>query len=378
MEVTLCLAARRLSRGLLVVSLGLLVALASAGARADDSANQEARTTFERGVVASRASQWGEARMQFERSLALVPMPSTMFNLALAYLKLGLGREALAQLDAFERAATVEEHSAMLARAQVLRPQAQALVDSAEAKAQSGGNVLSRSEDGLSDEARRDVIAARENYARGRDKQALEGFERAYRRSQRPELLYNIGVVSDRLRNDRRAISAYDAFVEALPDAREAAVAQVRSEALRVALERERSDPARTSSAQPRAPAAVDLRGPRTLLLTGSVLTTASVVALAVLTHKLSGYRECLDSVKGTASSHVCDNAHDVRKDKPAVVGGVATSAIVAAVGVVLTTFGAAQLYRRKHEQREAKFALLPSVSLGLEQRASVTLGMRF
>jgi tetratricopeptide (TPR) repeat protein len=338
-----------------------LIAVAPVHVHADDS-NLEARTTFERGVEASRSQHWDEARVQFERSLALVPKPSTMFNLALAYIKLGLGREALEQLDAFEGAALPDEHAAMLARAQVLRPQAQALVDSAKAKAQSGGNVLSQSEDGLSDEVRQEVAEARANYQRGRDKQALQGFERAYKKSQRPELLYNIGVVADRLRNDRRAISAYDAFVAALPDAREAAVAQVRSESLRVALEREESAPrpegqrAEGGRSEPRE---VNLRGPRVLVATGSILTAASLGTLigsvVAISSNKSGWDQCLDP------EEVCINEDRIRSDKRVALIGAIVSPIVLVTGIVLTSVGAVQLSNRKQEQRAV--SLLPVVT---------------
>ena len=379
------IAAQLLHRRLLsALAVALVVTFSSTQVLADD--NQAARATFERGVEASRAEHWDDARHEFEQSLALVPKASTMFNLALAYLKLGRGRAALEQLDAFERAASPGEHAAMLERARVLRPQAQALVDSEQATAKSGGNVLSRTEDGLSDEARKDVAEARDAYAKGRDKQALEAFERAYRRSKRPELLYNIGVVADRLRNDRRAIDAYDAFVAALPDAREAAVAQVRSESLRVALERERTDD-RASARSPVtdappavAPQPVSLRGPRTLLVAGIVLTAVSAATLgagaSAMARFLPGWNRCLATVN--TSSMPCSNPEDVRASKRLAIAGTAVSAVIFATGAVLTAVGATQLYRRKREARAVDVALLPAISLASERVGSLALVGQF
>lgn len=53
----------------------------------------------------------------------------------------------------------------------------------------------------------------------GRYEEALEAFERAYRLSDRPGLLFNIGSVAERLRRDGEAISAYERYLERVPDA---------------------------------------------------------------------------------------------------------------------------------------------------------------
>jgi tetratricopeptide (TPR) repeat protein len=368
-----------------VLLLSLSLSLGTARALADDQ--QEARTTFERGVEASRSQRWEEAREQFQRSLQLVPKASTMFNLAVADIKLGLGREALEQLGAFERAAT-DEHGAMLERARVLRPQAQALVDSQQAAAENRGSLLSRSDDGLDDQARKDVEEARENYARGRDREALAGFERAYRSSKRPELLYNIGVVADRLRDDRRAVRAYERYVDELPDAPEAAVAQVRVEALRNALAEQKSraaqaGPVAVAPAPERMPApAPDLLVPRFMVVTGSVVTVASFGVLGWLVHRLGDYRECLDSVRPTdtqGSRRVCGNAAVVRDDQPKARAGAYAAASLAAVGLTMTAVGAVQLAKRKRAAKEAHgLTLLPSFALGGERGGTLSIGGRF
>jgi tetratricopeptide (TPR) repeat protein len=329
--------------------------------RAD--AMSEARTTFELGVEASRAQKWDEARAQFTRSLQLLPKASTMFNLAVADLKLGLGREALEQLDAFEQAASPSEHAQMLERARVLRPQAQRLVDSEQANAEHGGNVLSQADDGLTDEVRQLVAQAREDYARGKDREALAGFDAAYKRSRRAELLYNIGVVADRMREDRRAARAYDMFVAALPDAPEAAVAQVRSDALHSAMaERERAgEQASFRHEAPAPPPVPDLVKPRVYLVTGPVLIAASVVTLVVLANKKSEYDECLDTPE--MSLRPCGNKDEVRSDRTLVLVGMGGMAAVAATGAIFTIAGGVQLARRKRALEHALGGMVPSLA---------------
>lgn len=355
----------------------LALVLPVSSVRAD--AKQEARTTFERGVEASRAQRWDEARTQFKRSLELLPKASTMFNLAVADIKLGLGREALEQLDAFEHAAT-EEHGEMVERARVLRPQAQALVESEQATAQSGGNQLSRNEDGLTDEVRRDVEQARENYARGHDRESLAGFERAYRISKRPELLYNIGVVADRLRDDRRAVRAYDKYVESLPDAPEAAVAQVRAEALRNAIEEREGREARSPERgwQPERPAAdkPDLLLPRFMIGAGAAITVASVSTLGWLVHRIGVYDDCLEAEAQSAKDgRTCDNASAIRDAKATALNGVYASGAVAAVGLGVTVAGAVLLAKRKRAgASHASFTVMPSVALGTERVGALTI----
>jgi tetratricopeptide (TPR) repeat protein len=357
-----------------LVGLGLLIsALVVPASHVQADAKQEARTTFERGGEASRAQHWAEARTQFMRSLELLPKASTMFNLAVADIKLGHGREALEQLDAFEHAAT-EEHGEMVERARVLRPQAQALVESEQATAQSGGNQLSRNEDGLTDEVRRDVEQARENYARGHDRESLAGFERAYRISKRPELLYNIGVVADRLRDDRRAVRAYDQYVEALPDAPEAAVAQVRAEALRSAIEEREGREARAPEQAWQRPAQSqpNLLLPRFLVVSGVALTAAAVSTIAWIPHRLQKFEPCL-------RSDDCTNKKDISRSKQMAERGRAAAWAVAAVGLGVTATGAVLLAKRKRAgSSRAQLMLMPDFALGTERVGTLSLSGSF
>ncbi|HEY6876629.1 MAG TPA: hypothetical protein VI299_01370 [Polyangiales bacterium] len=344
-------------------------------------AKTDARTTFELGVEASHAQKWDEARTYFQRSLELLPKASTMFNLAVADIKLGLGREALEQLDAFERAASPSEHAQMLERAQVLRPQAQALVDSEQATAEHGGNVLSHTDDGLTDELRQQVQQARDDYARGRDREALSGFEQAYKTSRRAELLYNIGVVADRLREDRKAARAYDMFVAAMPDAPAAAVAQVRSDALHAAMaERERAgeEAARASQAvqgprEDRGPAP-SVPKPRMLLITGVSMMAGAAVGGGLLgglmSDKLRDYNRCIDRAD-------CNNKDEVRRDRAFTYAGFAVVGAVGAAGLGLTIAGGVQYGRAKRTIERALGPVTPSIAIG-PGGGMLTLGARF
>lgn len=68
------------------------------------------------------------------------------------------------------------------------------------------------------EEARGLFEAGRAAFADGRYADALGYFERSYAISELPELLYNIGHTADRLRDDRRALEAFEAYLEARPD----------------------------------------------------------------------------------------------------------------------------------------------------------------
>jgi tetratricopeptide (TPR) repeat protein len=54
-------------------------------------------------------------------------------------------------------------------------------------------------------------------FAEGRNEVALAAFLESYELSGRPELLYNIGLVHDRLRHDREALEAFRQFLVEVP-----------------------------------------------------------------------------------------------------------------------------------------------------------------
>lgn len=70
-------------------------------------------------------------------------------------------------------------------------------------------------------------------FSEGRVEAALEYFQRAYDLSHRPELLFNIGHAADRLRDDRRALAAFEGFLRDVPDSPQRASTEVRVEVLR-------------------------------------------------------------------------------------------------------------------------------------------------
>lgn len=67
-------------------------------------------------------------------------------------------------------------------------------------------------------EARALFEAGRLAFDAGRYEDALQHFQGAYRRSQRPQLLFNVGVAADRAGRVAEAISAYEKFLESVPE----------------------------------------------------------------------------------------------------------------------------------------------------------------
>ena len=143
-------------------------------------------------------------------------------------------------------------------------------------------------------EARALFNAAVAAYDAGRYEDALESFERAYRRSNRAALLYNMGQCYDRLRRDEEAVNAFERYLEAMPAAENRAQVESRIRALREAIAR-RANPelAPTAVAAASEPAVAapgaDLREERShrprriALITTSVVVVAAAVVLTVL-----------------------------------------------------------------------------------------------
>lgn len=109
-------------------ALALALSLASASARGQDAGaprpiapEVEARALFEQGVSLSAEERWGEALEAFRRSRVLVERPSTVFNIAVALLRLGQPTAALAAIDDFMRIADPRQEAARLAEAARMR-----------------------------------------------------------------------------------------------------------------------------------------------------------------------------------------------------------------------------------------------------------------
>lgn len=105
------------------------------------------------------------------------------------------------------------------------------LVSSASvAGAQSDAPMAESTEiDALQQEARTFFEAGRLAMGRGRYEAALQAFQSAYEVVSHPDLLYNIGVAHDRLRNDQEALDAFRRYLEESPQApnREAVAARI-------------------------------------------------------------------------------------------------------------------------------------------------------
>lgn len=97
----------------------------------------------------------------------------------------------------------------------------------------------------LDAEARALFEAGRTAFDAGRYEDALAHFEGAYRRSQRPQLLYNVAVAADRAGRVREAIVAYEKFLESVPDDPQRASLEARLQELR-ALPPSQGPPATT------------------------------------------------------------------------------------------------------------------------------------
>lgn len=108
-------------------------------------------------------------------------------------------------------------------------------------RGEEAGLSVASEESGFDEEARIVYEAGVVAYREQRFENALEYFERAHELSGRPQMLFNIGLVADRLRRDERAVEAYEAFLREMPDTENRAQVEDRVRLLRDELdERER------------------------------------------------------------------------------------------------------------------------------------------
>jgi tetratricopeptide (TPR) repeat protein len=125
-------------------------------------------------------------------------------------------------------------------------------------------------------------IAGRTAFDAGRFDEALDLFERSYRASERPELLYNIGQAADRLRQDERALDAFTRYLELVPDGENRAAVETRVRAIREAIEADRARDAALLSAHERAAQAESTRGGDDLTWLWVSLGALAAVAIGV------------------------------------------------------------------------------------------------
>lgn len=86
----------------------------------------------------------------------------------------------------------------------------------AQAKPATGGARATGTDD---EEARTLFQLGKQAFDEARFERALKYFQDSYDLSHRPELLYNIGAVLDRLRRDREAVAAYREYLDKVPAA---------------------------------------------------------------------------------------------------------------------------------------------------------------
>jgi tetratricopeptide (TPR) repeat protein len=187
-------------------------------------------------------------------------------------------------------------------------------------------------------EARNLFAAGQTAFEAGRFERALEYFERAYELSHRPGLLYNVGVAADRLRNDQRALEAFEAYLAsgAVEEAQRPAV-EARVEALRRALASEAvdhsADSSTTSPSETRPPDAAppDATVSIALLVAGGVVLVGGAVLLGVAASEDAIVQGATDG----SSWNLVAGHHDAA-NALAISGGVTLG-----VGAVLAVVGA-------------------------------------
>lgn len=103
------------------------------------------------------------------------------------------------------------------------------------------------------DEARGVFSAGQAAYAAGRFEDAYGYFGRAYELSPRPELLYNLGLAAASAGHEREAVRHFEAYLAAVPDARNRVIVEARLASMRAELAEEDAVNARLAEAESRA-----------------------------------------------------------------------------------------------------------------------------
>ena len=178
-------------------------------------------------------------------------------------------------------------------------------------------------------EARGLFEAGRAAFDGGRFAEALEHFEAAYELSNRPRLLYNIGHAAERLRDDRRALEAFEEYLRRMPEVENRPSVEARVRALREHLD-EATDEApqvdvETAPTEPRGAGAL------VLMVGGAAGIAGGALALGLAAKSAN---EVNDSDVGTTWSSVRDHARaaDRRRIAGAIVGALGVA--VLAVGI--------------------------------------------
>ena len=112
----------------------------------------------------------------------------------------------------------------------------------------STGTAAGAAED-RTDEAKGLFAAGKAAFDAGRFADALDYFRRSYQISGRAALLYNIALSHDRLREDGRALEAYEQYLKQAPEAPNRAEVETRLAAIRAALANSEPAPSQTAPA---------------------------------------------------------------------------------------------------------------------------------
>lgn len=144
-----------------------------------------------------------------------------------------------------------------------------------------------RTADPARDEKARQLFSAGvAAYSEGHYENALENYRLAFELSDRPQLLFNVGIAAERLRRDQEALDAFNEYLERVPDADNRPFVEERIAVLRDAI-------AAANAPRPEATAPAAALAPDTTAATsesGSVLskwwfwTIVGVAAVAVTT----------------------------------------------------------------------------------------------
>lgn len=87
------------------------------------------------------------------------------------------------------------------------------------------------------EEARARFESGRLAFEAGRYEEALSDFRRSYELSGRGLILFNVGLVEDRLRHDEAAVEAFEQYLAAVPDAENRAEVEARIRVLHQAID---------------------------------------------------------------------------------------------------------------------------------------------
>ncbi len=216
---------------------------------------------------------------------------------------------------------------------------AQAYAQDTSADTEHGTVEVPAEASGISSDADREARALSEAgltaYHAGRYESALEYFERSYALSQRGALLFNIGAAAERLRRDERAIEAYEAYLEAVPNAQNREAVLSRLEILRrhVAARQPKKDmrAIRTIPAPP--PIDTAEREPRGQGVLGWTLVGVAGGALALTAAAIPWWIDRKDATDMCAlPDRVCENQSTVdTQRKAALATWIAGGSIAAA-----------------------------------------------